>query len=80
MTSKANLLLFLKDLQTELEADTITTCKLQQLGEFFMHCKMEQEIMENDDVEFTKQDMIKFISLGWYFYSILNKQEKIKLA
>lgn len=75
-TTKEDLSNFLDDMSQRLKKDDISDKELQTLGEFYMLCKFKKEYELVKD-EMDEKDMIKFLVLGWYFYTILNKKEGI---
>ena len=63
-----NLVLFLHNLADSIENNTISQDNLQLVGEFFMSFEISQQPHTPCDT----MDVIKFITMGWYIYSILN--------
>ena len=69
---KTTLIPFLDDLTTKIKSDKLSSDQLQQIGEFYM----AYTVMNNtDDTEVNNIDIIKFITLGWYFYKCLLKKD-----
>ena len=64
-----NLVLFLQNLANSIQDNTISKEHLQMVGEFFMSFEMSQQ---ETNTPCDTMDVIKFITMGWYIYSILN--------
>lgn len=67
---------FLRNLADSIENGDIMPKELQRIGEFFMSYQFQKQAdkdnLENENTEmFTKKELIKFVSLGWYVYQIL---------
>tara|TARA_Y100000389_G_C17401090_1_gene485360 strand:+ start:529 stop:798 length:270 start_codon:yes stop_codon:yes gene_type:complete len=82
-SSDGKLLRFLQDLTGSLERDELNPRQLQCIGEFFMSYQFqEQAIQDNDQtisdpLLFSKDELLKFLSLGWYVYQILLRKENL---
>ena len=62
-----NLLIdFFKDIIKQLEQNKIEESKLRELSEFMLKYRFEH----NGPTFFDEDDFIKFITMGWYVYSI----------
>lgn len=77
---------FLRNLADSIEQKTILPNQLQSIGEFFMKYTFEEEVRkdnlstsENDifEDEFEREDLIKFLTLGWFIYCIILKGKTI---
>jgi len=68
-TNNNNLVLFLQHLANSIQNNTISPEHLQLTGEFFMSFEMSQQ---ETNTPCDTMDVIKFITMGWYIYSILN--------
>jgi len=80
--SDTMLISFLRNLADSIEQRHLLPRQLQRIGDFFMSYKFqEQAIIDNDNSEpqlkeFSKEELFKFIVLGWYIYCcILNNNE-----
>ena len=71
-----HLILFLRTLADSIETNTLQSEQLQKVGEFFMSYKMSQNENQNTYEEFDTMDVIKFITMGWYIYSMLLDKDK----
>jgi|UniRef100_A0A6C0LYG7 hypothetical protein len=68
------LLGFLKNLTQSVENDELDQQQLQRVSEFFMSYQLYEHV-ENED--FNETDLIKFITLGWYIYNVMLKNEEL---
>ena len=73
---------FLRTLADSIEQETILPEQLRSISTFFMSYKFqEQEIKDDNGApdlasgEYDEQELIKFISLGWYIYCVLLKDK-----
>ena len=77
--SSAELIPFLRGLADSIENNNLLPTQLQHIGEFFMSYKFQENNNQNEDdedEEFDSNDVVKFLTLGWYIYRIiLDKQE-----
>jgi hypothetical protein len=66
---------FLEDINSSLQYNTITEMDKQRLGEFYMACKFNQDrkVKRGD---YTEEDMIKFLFMGWFIYSMMLKDRR----
>ena len=76
VSSKEEIILFLRNLADSIENNTLQSEQLEKVGEFFMSYKMTQNENKNTEEEFDTMDVIKFITMGWYIYSILLDKDK----
>lgn len=66
-----DLLNFLIGLQTQIINKTIDPSLYQKLGEFYMETKFVEK-----KVEYTEEELIKFIVLGWFIYCMVLKDKR----
>ena len=72
---------FLRNLADSIDNKTILPQQMQKIGEFYMsYLFQEQAIKDNNEdssgqlSEYTHEDIVKFVILGWYIYvCFLNK-------
>jgi len=73
---------FLRSLADRIDQKTLTQEQLQRVGEFFMSYQFQEQAIKDDENmgeegdeesqgEVTREDLIKFLSIGWYVYCIL---------
>jgi len=68
---KQELVPFLRDLANSLEENKLNNTQLLQISEFFMSFSFKK-----DQGEYSSEELIKFLSLGWYIYThLLNSTE-----
>ena len=78
-----NIIKFLKNLVSDLENDLLSDENKKQVSEFVISYKFNLEVqsnMKNKPVilnykltdEFTDQEIIKYVSLGWFIYNNAN--------
>jgi len=84
--SDAKLIPFLRDLANSIERQQLLPKQTQIIGEFFMSYQFqEQAIRDNDNStpppsQFSHDDLLKFLTLGWYVYSvILNERSQVMI-
>lgn len=75
----ALLIPFLRDLANLIESKQMQPDQLKCVGEFYMSYKMNEHINErenNGENDFEEMDIIKFLTLGWFFYTqLINKPD-----
>jgi hypothetical protein len=80
--SDEQLVPFLRELADSLESKKLEKDQLKCIGEFFMSYKFyekrngwkeEEEDEDEDEEEF---DVVKFITMGWWIYTQILKDEK----
>ena len=72
------LVTFLRKMADTIENDTILPDELKSVGDFFMkHKFIKNNEVENNNIEFCKDELMKFICLGWYIYNCILKNENI---
>jgi hypothetical protein len=81
---------FLRDVANLIESSNLSPNKLQKVGEFYMSYKMlglgegegeeldelgEEKVEKVDNpLEFSSEEITKFITMGWYVYSLLKNK------
>lgn len=83
--SDAKLIPFLRNLANLIEQQELLPRQLQSIGEFFMSYQFqEQAIKDNDNSntnnstrQFSQEELVKFIILGWYIYCCILDNDKI---
>jgi len=70
-----NLKIFLKDLIDDMENDKLNQQQTKLVGEFYMKYKFQNNIIQNNKNinKENEKDFIKFLTLGWYIYSIIDE-------
>jgi|688.fasta_scaffold1617646_1 hypothetical protein len=79
--SKSNLQLvsFLRTLADSIEKEELLPEQVQKIGEFYM--SYEKEIYDSgDNSTEDSMDVVKFLTLGWYMYTHLLKNENTNEA
>ena len=79
--SKINLQLvsFLRNLSDSIEKEELLPEQVQKIGEFYM--SYEKEIYDSgDNSTEDSMDVVKFLTLGWYMYTHLLKNENTNEA
>jgi len=71
--TKQNLILFFKNLTDDIENDKLNEKQLQSLGEFCISYSIQNEIDNDQNIDMSEKDLIKFLFLGWYMYNIILK-------
>ena len=73
----APLIPFLRELADLIESKQLQPDQLKCIGEFYISYKMNEHLNERDDNcnnDFEEMDIIKFLTLGWFFYTqLINK-------
>lgn len=70
---KNKYIFFLENLLTKLRDNKISREEEREMSEFYINYMFKRENIENDE-----KKIEKYISLGWYIYEILNKDNIIK--
>jgi hypothetical protein len=68
---------FLRNLADSLENKTLLPQQIHKIGEFFMSYYFQKELHSDEEMsnEFSREDLLKFLSLGYYIYiHILNEK------
>lgn len=88
--SDQKLIHFLKELATKIEEKKLSPEQEQSIGEFYMNYTFDETTdtnntnntdntnTNNTGEDFSSSDIIKFISMGWYFYRIILDEQKNK--
>ena len=77
------LVTFLRDLTKNLENGNLCPRQLQSIGEFFMSYQFQESAVQDSDPsiqqqpQFSRAELFKFISLGWYVYQVLLSQDTL---
>ena len=67
---------FLRNLADSIEKKELLPDQLQKIGEFYM--SYEKEIYDSgDNSTEDSMDVVKFLTLGWYMYTHILKNDKI---
>lgn len=79
--SKSNLQLvsFLRTLADSIEKEELLPEQVQKIGEFYMSYEKEIYDSGNNSTE-DSMDVVKFLTLGWYMYTHLLKNENTNEA
>ena len=79
----ASLIPFLRNLADSIEEGRILPRQLQRVGEFFMAYQFQEQAIKDDEDtnrnierKFSKNDLIKFIVMGWHIYSCILDSSK----
>lgn len=81
--SNERLIQFLKRLVTSLETQQVAPKQLRAISEFFMSYQFQSQLENDaedseDDEEYSHENLIKFLTLGWYIYvHILRKNNTL---
>lgn len=74
---------FLRNLANSIENKELVPQQLQVITEFFMSYQFHQQsIKDNQDnqpiniQEYTHDDLVKFLCMGWYIYCCILKQNR----
>ena len=85
VTKNTTLITFLRDTADSIENENIKDIDLRSVGEFYMkHCFLRETNLDDEGTsrqignteEFDMKDLIKFLALGWYIYSVLLQDTK----
>ena len=72
---------FLRELAVSIENEQLEPTQLQSVSEFFMIYKFREQAVRSLNYTDTEEDdlsddeLLKFISLGWYVYRIILKNK-----
>ena len=78
-TSNDKLIQFLRTLANSIESQEIKSVQLSRIGEFFMSYQFqEQALLDNqsddeNEMTYSREDLIKFLSMGWYIYQLIQE-------
>lgn len=76
--SQNKLIRFLRTLANDMEESKLSNKQIQRVGEFYMTYEFQEQAYrdgQEDDIasDTDEQDIVKFVSLGWYVYNRLLK-------
>tara|TARA_B110000438_G_C15806888_1_gene647825 strand:- start:740 stop:976 length:237 start_codon:yes stop_codon:yes gene_type:complete len=78
MNNNEILVNFLKELTNQLENNQIENNNIIKISQFMMSYNFESSNNNEIDEDFSRGDMVKFLSLGWYIYTqVLNSETVI---
>ena len=83
-TEQEHLVPFLRELAGSVEKQELTPKQLKSIGQFFMSYKFQEQAEKDENVdvdvneEFSKKELINFIVLGWYIYTMILKEKTIE--
>ena len=75
---------FLRNLANELEQDKINQVKKTAINELYVICQLQDLEQDqsnhslSENTEFSNDDLLKFIMLGWYIYCCILRENKHK--
>lgn len=75
--SDTQLMLFLRSLSDSIESKQLVPQQLERVSEFFMSYQFQQQAIKDrddsiqKDVLFKQQDLVQFLTMGWYIYQVL---------
>ena len=86
MEQSEQLIPFLRKLADAIENKELAQVQVQSIGEFFMSYQFQEQAYkdaENNTVSneynFSEKELIKFVSLGWYVYQVLLRQDTLEV-
>ena len=71
MDNRKELVKFLRELSNSIENNDIEDKKLLEISKFFMKFKFYENGVYG---EYEKDEMVKYMSLGWYIYTYILKK------
>ena len=75
MNNNEILVNFLKELANKIENNQIENNNIIKISQFMMSYNFESSNNNENDEDFSRGDLIKFLSLGWYIYTkVLNSE------
>ena len=63
---KEKLIIFLRELATDIETKKLNNDKLIDVSKFYMSWNFKE-----DKGEYSEDELIRYLSLGWYIYTCL---------
>ena len=72
---------FLRDLADAIETQKLAPQQIESIGDFFMSYQFQQQAIKDGDnsspttPQFSQQELVKFMSLGWYVYQVLLRED-----
>lgn len=86
MEQSEQLIPFLRKLADAIENKELAQVQLQSIGEFFMSYQFQEQAYKDaenntvsNDYNFSEKELIKFVSLGWYVYQVLLRQDTLEV-
>lgn len=77
MNNQQQLINFLRNLANDIENNNIEDENLLKISQFMMNFQFQNQQDEQSD-DYSNDDMVKFLSLGWYIYTqLLNQDEDL---
>lgn len=77
MNNQQQLINFLRNLANDIENNNIENENLLKISQFMMNFQFQNQQDEQSD-DYSNDDMVKFLSLGWYIYTqLLNQDEDL---
>jgi len=81
-TENIQLIPFLRNLADSVESKKLAPQQLQSIGDFFMSYQFQEQAIKDKDnsgfsSQYTHTELIKFLSLGWYVYQVLLREETL---
>tara|TARA_Y100000996_G_C22514843_1_gene639966 strand:+ start:249 stop:512 length:264 start_codon:yes stop_codon:yes gene_type:complete len=67
---------FLKEILDKLENNQLNDDQLAKIGQFRISYLYENQ--NENDIEYSQDELVKFLSLGWYIYTQLINNENIQ--
>lgn len=74
---------FLRSLADSIEKQQLAPRQIESIGEFFMDYQFTEQAVRDMDTsssppqQFNNQDLLKFVTLGWYIYCCILDQTHI---
>jgi hypothetical protein len=68
---RTKMVIFLRDLASSIENRTLESNVEEQVSEFFLRFNMGTSLLQGLDDKDSEDELIKFLSLGWFVYSNL---------
>lgn len=75
-SSNINLICFLRNLADLIEKNQLNSIQKKHIGEFYMSYQFQEETLNNKN-DINDIDLVKFMSLGYYVYQKLLKEETL---
>jgi hypothetical protein len=69
---------FLRELANSIDNNTIESNNIQIIGEFYMKYKFNNYKRNGKKYEFTEEEIVKFLFLGWFIHCIILKDSEFK--
>ena len=83
LPEQEHLVPFLRKLADSVEKQELAPKQLKNIGQFFMSYKFQEQTIKDensteDTEEFSKKELMNFIVLGWYIYTMILKEKTIE--